>query len=387
MLLQMLLGMASVWKHPQSKYFTACFRDHNGCQRRITTKETGRKKAQKLADEYERAARTKRTLKQAQAVLDRLHEELSGEKVVRTSFQQYLNDWLKAKNAETARSTIIFYRGSLNKFAQFLGNRLDEPIGEITKQDIVAFRNSLIHQVSAKTANHDLKALKMMFKSARRDSVITDDPTEFVETIRRERAPKIKRPFTLAELRRVLDLASDEWRSMILFGLYSGQRLGDIATLRWSNIDLLRDELRLSTRKTGKTMILPLAAPLRKHIKSLHFADDPSAPIHPKAFDLVERQHKTGNLSNQFADLLAAAGLREKKNHKSTGKGRGSRRDVEPLSFHSLRRTATTILHEAGVPAAVARALIGHDSEAVHELYVSVGREALQKATAALPEI
>jgi len=141
MLLQMLLGMASIWKHPQSKYFTACFRDNKGRQRRITTKETSRKKAQKLADEYERAARTKRTLRQAQAVLDRLYEELSGEKVVRTSFRQYLDEWLKAKNAETARSTMIFYRGSLNKFVQFLGNRLDEPIGEITKQDVVAFRN------------------------------------------------------------------------------------------------------------------------------------------------------------------------------------------------------------------------------------------------------
>jgi hypothetical protein len=86
-------------------------------------------------------------------------------------------------------------------------------------------------------------------------------------------------------------------------------------------------------------------------------------------------------------NLLAAAGLREKKNHKSAGKGRGSRRDVEPLSFRSLRRTATTMLHEAGVPAAVAQALIGHDSEAMHELYVSVGRDALQKATEALPEV
>jgi len=263
---------------------------------------------------------------------------------------------------------MTFYRGSLNKCVQYLGGRVDEPIGEIAKQDIVAFRNSLRNQVSAKTANHDLKALKMLFKSARRDSIITEDPSEFVETIRRERAPKIKRPFTLAELRRVLEVASGEWRSMIIFGLYSGQRLGDVATLRWNNIDLLRNELRLSTQKTGKKMILPLAAPLRKHITSLHFAGDPSAPIHPKAFDLVERQHKSGNLSNQFDDLLAAAGLREKKNHKSTGKGRGSRRIVEPLSFHGLRRTATTILHEAGVPAAVARALIGHDSEAIHEL-------------------
>jgi integrase len=203
--------------------------------------------------------------------LDRLHEELSAENVVRTSFHQYLNDWLKAKDAETARSTMTFYRGSLNKFVQFLGNRFDEPISEITKQDVVAFRNALIKQVSAKIANHDLKALKMMFKSARIDSVITEDPTEFVETVRRERASNIKRPFTLAELRSILDLASEEWRSVILFGLYSGQRLGDVATLRWSNIDLVRDELRLSTRKTGKTMILPLAASLRKHIKSLHF--------------------------------------------------------------------------------------------------------------------
>ncbi|HEY4782808.1 MAG TPA: phage integrase N-terminal SAM-like domain-containing protein, partial [Chthoniobacterales bacterium] len=121
----------------------------------------------------------------------------------------------------------------LNKFVQFLGNRLDEPISEITKQDVVNFGNSLIKQVSAKTANHDLKALKMMFKSAQRDSVITEDPTEFIEPVRKERASKIKRPFTLEELRRISDLASDEWRSMILFGLYSGQRLGDIATLRW----------------------------------------------------------------------------------------------------------------------------------------------------------
>ncbi|HTD17732.1 MAG TPA: tyrosine-type recombinase/integrase [Chthoniobacterales bacterium] len=379
--------MASIWRHPQSKYFTACFRDHNGRQRRISTKETNRKNAQKLADEYEKASRTKRTLRQAQAVLDRLHEELSGEKIVRISFRRCLNDWLKAKEAETARTTMTFYRGSLNKFVLFLGDRSDQPIREITKQDVVAFRNSLMKQISAKTANHDLKALKMMFKSARRDSVITEDPTEFVESIRRERVSKIKRPFTLAELRSILDLTSDEWRSMILFGLYSGQRLGDIATLRWNNIDLQRNELRLSTRKTGKAIILPLAAPLRKHISSLNFAGDPSAPIHPKAFDLVERQHKTGNLSNQFADLLASAGLREKKNHKGIGKGRGSRRDVEPLSFHSLRRTATTILHEAGVPAAVAQALIGHDSEAMHELYVSVGHEALRKAAAALPEI
>ena len=43
--------------------------------------------------------------------------------------------------------------------------------------------------------------------------------------------------------------------------------------------------------------------------------------------------------------------------------------------------------HEAGVAGAVAQALIGHDSEAIHEHYVNVGREALQKAAAVFPSI
>jgi hypothetical protein len=81
--------------------------------------------------------------------------------------------------------------------------------------------------------------------------------------------------------------------------------------------------------RTGKAIVLPLAPSLRKQIECLlTSSNEPSAPIHPKAFDLGERQRKPGNLSNQFAELLAAAGLRQKKSHQSTGKGRGKRRNV-----------------------------------------------------------
>jgi hypothetical protein len=44
-------------------------------------------------------------------------------------------------------------------------------------------------------------------------------------------------------------------------------------------------------------------------------------------------------------------------------------------------------LHEAGVAAAVAQALIGHDSEQIHNDYISVGRQALNDAVATLPTI
>src|SRR5215472_13458866 len=158
----MLLGMASVWRHPESRFYCLF-----------------RKRAQRLADEYEKASRIKRTLKQAQAVLDRLHEELSGEKVARPTLRKHLHNWLEAKEGATAPATMVFYRKSLAKFIEFLGPRSDQPITEITKQDIVAFRNKLATQVAARTANHDLKTLKMLFKSARRDSVVIDDPAEF----------------------------------------------------------------------------------------------------------------------------------------------------------------------------------------------------------------
>src|SRR5215831_12708498 len=122
--------MASVWKRSNSQYFTACFRDHTGRQRRVTTKETNRKRAQRLADEYEKASRIQRTLKQAQAVLDRLHEELSGEKVARPTLRKHLHNWLETKEGATAPATMVFYRKSLAKFIEFLGPRSDQPITE-----------------------------------------------------------------------------------------------------------------------------------------------------------------------------------------------------------------------------------------------------------------
>jgi len=56
-------------------------------------------------------------------------------------------------------------------------------------------------------------------------------------------------------------------------------------------------------------------------------------------------------------------------------------------SLQSLRRTATTLLHEAGVPSTVAQALIGHDSEEVHSDYITVGREALRNAAHKFPAL
>jgi integrase len=378
--------MASIWKHPLSQYWTACFRDLNAKQRRVSTKTTDRKTAQRLADEYEAAVRTKRTLRQAQVVLDRLHEEISGVAVQRKTVRSYCDEWLATKEPETASRTIALYRASTAKFLAFLGDRADAPLTELSKADIVAYRNSLAKTVSARTANNDLTVVRVLLKAAQRDELISHNPAEFVNTIR-QRTTSDRRPFTLAEIQAVLSIADPEWQSLIRFGFYTGQRLSDLAALRWSNIDSARDEIRFVTAKTGRRMIIPLSDGLRAHIGSLAPSDQTDAVVHPRAFAILEAHGNTSMLSRQFGELLSQAGLRAVASHRSTGATRSSRRKLNALSFHSLRRTATTLLHEAGVAGAVAQALIGHDSEAIHEHYVNVGREALQKAAAVFPPI
>jgi integrase len=130
-----------------------------------------------------------------------------------------------------------------------------------------------------------------------------------------------------------------------------------------------------------------MADALVRHVESLPAHDDSHAPIHPRAFGVMDRQKQSANLSNQFADLLAQAGLRPKQPRKKTADGRDARRAPNALSFHSLRHTATSLMHEAGVPAAVVQAMIGHDSEAMHQHYIGVGQEAMKAAANALPEL
>ena len=109
--------------------------------------------------------------------------------------------------------------------------------------------------------------------------------------------------------------------------------------------------------------------------------DDPRAPLHPVAAAIVEKG-RAGPLSKSFGDLLEAAGLRV---HAAAEAGNARAR--YPLSFHSLRHTATSLLKAAGVPQSVVMDYIGHDSADVSHGYIHTGREAMEKAAAAFPTL
>ena len=94
-----------------------------------------------------------------------------------------------------------------------------------------------------------------------------------------------RRAFTLAEIKRILKACSDdtEWRGLVLFGLYLGQRLGDLSKLTWRAVDLESGEIAFTTRKTGRRIVLPLVQPLSDYLASLPASDNPNAYIFPRA--------------------------------------------------------------------------------------------------------
>ena len=71
----------------------------------------------------------------------------------------------------------------------------------------------------------------MVWRTAKADGYIFDDPTEGVRSVKGEPS-RARRPFTLEEIRSVLEIASPEWQSLIKLGLYTGQRLGDLARMQ-----------------------------------------------------------------------------------------------------------------------------------------------------------
>ena len=378
--------MASLSKSPESKFWIACFRDSAGKQYRRSTHETNRRRAQAVAEEFESAAQSTRPLSRITESFREFVAKHHGQKLPATTVRGYFEQWLGARQATAAVATIRRYRNAIDRFLAFLGDGADRSLEEVTREQVTAFRDARLKESATLTANTELKITKMIFRNARQDDYLLKDPAEAVKTAKNRQGVE-RRPFSIDELRSVLALADPEWQSLIKLGLYTGQRLGDLALLTWPQVDLDRDEIRLKTRKTGKQLLIPIAASLREHLLAIA-GDDPRAPLHPRAYAIVSRQfERVGTLSNQFSDLLIATGLRAPAPHRSKGIGRTGKRAGSDLSFHSLRHTAVSLLKDAGVPDAVVMALVGHESAAMSARYTHVGKEALARAAKTLPEL
>ena len=384
--------MASLRRFPRTKYWFACFTMPDGRRVQRSTRETSRTKAQAKANQFEAAAKERMKARQVHRVLADIYRAAHNEELPDSTARTFFATWLARRKHETKLATWMVYRRRVHVFEQFLGVRADRPLGEIAREDIQRFRDSEVERVAAATTNVTIKILRAIFEDARRDNLISDNPAKDVRSL--ESSPAQRRPFTVEELRAIVAHADPEWRSLVHFGLYCGLRLSDIALLTWQNVDWAADEIRLRTGKTGRVVAIPISSPLRRHIEAnLTAGDDPTAPVHPRAYRTVALAGRTGTLSNQFAALLAVAGLAEKRTHAAKdkqapkGSGRRTRRASSQVSFHSLRHTATSLMKNAGISPAIVQDIIGHDSAEMSAHYTKIESASKRKALEALPDL
>ena len=375
--------MASVKRHPRSPFWMACFSLPDG---RRTTRSTGtsdKKEAQRVANHFEDAANQgkvkKLTESRARKTIADIFALSNLDILPSSNIKEFFDSWLKRKLLEAGDSTHTRYKTVVDQLNIYLGIRNTLDITHLNAKEISGFREDLSKRVSPGTVNIGLKILRSALNQAKRDGLTDVNEAERVTLLKIRKRPR-REAFTELQLKRILKAADDEWKGMILFGIYTGLRLGDVASLTWRNIDLIHNEISLTTTKTEREQVLPLAKPLVRLLEKIPAGDDPDAPLFPSAFATKQKSQNTSMISKQFHKILVAAKLADKRTHMRRGKGRSASRAPSVLSFHSLRHTATSMLKNAGVSDSVTMDIIGHESAAVSKNYTHIDNETKRKA-------
>jgi integrase len=226
----------------------------------------------------------------------------------RYTIKAWMEKWLKSKESEVEASTLSRYQCVIDRFIAFLGTKSNHDIGMLDSGDVLEFRDDEAKRLARGTANLSLRILRSCFGDALKQNVNYGNPASAVKMLKGSKE-STRRGFTLDEVKRILKACEHEveWRGLVIFGLYLGQRLGDLARLTWRSINLDSREVSFVTKKTGRRINLPMMQPVLDYLTTLPASDDPNAHVFP---DAAKHKH-VASLSNQFREILIDAGLAE----------------------------------------------------------------------------
>jgi integrase len=381
--------MAWLYKHPRSQFWQIGWRVGNKLFNR-STKVTNRAQAEKklaLFDLMADASREKR-------LSEDFFNSLTGRELERIALRGAVESYLDSFKGQNTESSLVSYRSRLNAFLEYFHASDTAPlIGDITGELLEQFLNAVKARTTASTANGYRKVLNAFFAHALKNKKIRSNPVKDVATYKKskEEVAVSRRPFEEKEIRAVYAAAPDDfWRFAIVFGLYTGLRLGNVTTLRWRDVDLKKQIVKVVDIKSPDVLEIPIVSPFLINLLGELRRKSPKAT--PESFLFPEyaaiyNADEAAPLSFAFRQILVAAGLSEKYQKTNQGVGRSCRRAVSPLSFHSLRHNFVTMLKERGASQMVARELVGHNSDAVNQLYTHTSPEIVRKSLKRLPEM
>lgn len=215
--------------------------------------------------------------------------------------------------------------------------------------------------LAPRTVGHVHRALHRMLKQATRWQLIARNPASDLElptvaksemvTLTREQAGGLR---MAAEQRPLM-------RYLVLLGIATGARLGQLLALTWSDVDLEQGAMRIgrSRRIVGGQMQVKGPMGVDYHDENLVICKPDGRPYRPDS------------TSTQFRKFVDSIGL------------------PRTVHVHTLRHSAASFLAAAGVPASYIAAQLGHrDGGALAlKVYVHPLAEGLARAGAHLDQV
>ncbi len=355
--------MASVHRRPRSPFWFAAWRDTHGKLFLRSTKQKEKSAALAAALDFERAEKVAGTGSLVESQTRKIVADImerAGLASSDISIADWLAEWLKSKSG-ASEGTTQRYRIVIDQFLGYLGPRAKRPLSSLTGRDIQVHLDARTAEgVSSSTVRLTTTILRLALSAACKRKLITENPADALEMPKESRTKVERGVFTSDEVRRLVEAAEGEWRTVILLGYFTGARLGDCARMEWNAADLEKGILSFTPQKTGRPMQVPVHPDLLEHLRGLPRTEECISP------ELSGREIGGYNgLSRGFVAVAKKAGLDESR------------------TFHSLRHSFTSALANADVAPELRMKLTGHASESVHRGYthheLSVLRGAINK--------
>ena len=279
---------------------------------------------------------------------------------------EYLKSYPPKANPLYSASSIVPY----NRIKAEMGNKLISAVREI---DLQRFINSL-DNYSASTISKQMQVLKKVFAKARKNKLITDDPSEDLAAPDGTRGTH--RALTREEINLILRHYSQTGNAgiWVMLMLFAGLRRSEMLGLDWASVDLTARTITVSqvgvisnnqiiiqqrTKTKAGTRIIPIVEPLYNALVSIPAPHVGFVCKSMRGHDLTETAVNCGikHFISTVNRLESGTPLVQS----------GKRTDLHPdpapkFSFrcHDLRHTFCTLLYDSGVDVKFAAYLMGH---------------------------
>ena len=248
-----------------------------------------------------------------------------------------------------------YRRGLLDllKFCRTIGRKPHQ----VTRQDGLRFARRMEQDgKSPATINNRLSAARRFVKALAWCGMIEADPFEGVSVDDPTPVHAKVDPYTKSELAKMLAVADERQRAIILLGSDAGLRAAETSGLRWADVDLRRKRLRVRSCKGGKDGTVALTRRCAEALSALDRRPD------GRVFGVTTRR-----IQAIFAALCRKAGVHHR-------------------GHHALRHSAGTRLYEATRDVLVVARHLRHASTKTAEIYAHLADEDYRAAVEQLAE-